>query len=67
LNVDEFLEMAKPYKKVPCPVCQEQTLIYAGYIFVEGDMAGQLKMNCNICNNKFEVHVHSLENSEVLQ
>lgn len=66
MNKDEFLEVAKAYKKLPCPVCQTQTLIYTGYTFIDGDMAGQLHTRCKMCDDEFDVHVHSLENSDVL-
>lgn len=67
LNKEEFLEMAEAYKKAPCPVCQSSNLIYSGYTFKDGDMAGQLQMSCTTCENDFDLHVHSLRSCEVLQ
>ena len=66
MNHEEFLEMAEVYKQAPCPVCEESNLIYRGYTFTDGSMAGQLHMDCEGCQMEFYLHVHSLENNKVL-
>ena len=66
LNQEEFLEMAEVYKKACCPLCDEPNLIYKGYTFFDGDMAGQLHMDCDRCQMEFYLHVHSLKNKEIL-
>ena len=63
---NEFLEMAEVYKEAHCPVCETPNLIYKGYTFVDGSMAGQLHLDCEGCQNNFDLHVHSLKSNEIL-
>lgn len=66
MNHEEFLEMAEVYKVAPCPLCDEPNLIYRGYTFIDGSMAGKLHMDCEGCQMEFYLHVHSLESSNKL-
>jgi len=66
LNHEEFLKMAEAYKEAPCPNCKAPILNYVGYTFNEGEMYGQLHMDCSACSCEYDLNVHSLKNSEVL-
>lgn len=66
LSLEEFLNMAETYKEAPCPNCKSPILNYVGYTFIEGDMSGQLHMDCSACCIEYDLNVHSLKNNDVL-